>query len=197
MSYVDSIVAFAVAEEGVNWKQNESRILEYFQSATGRTYIKSAALTISWCTYFVMWVLRKSELDPLPAVGTPPPKDFSVGRFIKSVDGRGGAGNATGTHGYWGVYDTHSVAANKYQPKAGDLFYLPSFNDHIGIIEAVLPNGSVLTLNGNSGPAKGEGFDPRFEASAQIGSGFVYRKPRTLRDGKPMHGGACWIEIPD
>jgi len=197
MAYSDSIVAFASDEEGVNWKQNESRILDYFQSATGRPWRKSGALTISWCTYFVMWVLKQSKMDPMPKVGTRPPKDLSTGRFIKSVNGASGPGNATGSHSYWGVYDAFTVASKQYTPKAGDLFYLPSFNDHIGIVVEALGNGQVVTMNGNSGPAKGEGFDARFESSAQIGSGFVFRKVRDLLDGKPMYVGACWIQTPD
>ncbi|MSP01162.1 MAG: CHAP domain-containing protein [Acetobacteraceae bacterium] len=133
----------------------------------------------------------------MPAVGTVPPKNFAVGRFLATVDGNTGPGNSSNSHSYWGVFDGFTVKGKKYEPQAGDLFYLPHSSDHVGIVEEVLGDGRVVTLNGNSGPAKGEGFDPRFEASAKIGSGFVYRKTRNLRDGKAMHAGACWIQVPD
>ena len=116
-----------------------------------------------------------------------------MGRFLATVDGATGPGNSSGSHSYWGVFDAFTVKRGKYAPQAGDLFYLPHFNDRAGLIEEVLDDGRIVTLNGNSGPAKGE----RFEASAKIGSGFVYRKIRNLHDGKAMHSGACWIQVPD
>lgn len=195
MSYVDSIVAFAAGEEGKSWKTDEARILEYFKASTGKSYTKAEAKTLSWCTFFVMWVLQKSQLNPVPLVGGTPPENFSTARFIASLDGKTGPSNKTGSHSYWGVYPAFSVASRSYQPKAGDLFYLPAADNHIGIIEEVLADGSILTLNGNSGPAKGEGFDARLETG--IGGGFVFRKPRNLSDGKAKHVSACWIQIPD
>lgn len=195
MSYVDSIVAFAAGEEGKSWKTDEAQILEYFRVATGNGYTKAQAKTLSWCTFFVMWVLQKSKVDPFPMVGLPPPENFSTARFIKNVDGKLGPTNKAGSHSYWGVYPAFSVASKKYQPKAGDLFYLPAADNHIGIIEEVQDDGSILTLNGNSGPAKGEGFDARLETG--IGGGFVFRKPRNLLDKAAKHEGACWIQIPD
>jgi hypothetical protein len=195
MSYVDSIVAFAAGEEGKSWKTDEAQILEYFRASTGNGFTKAQAKTLSWCTFFVMWVLKKSEVDPLPMVGQTPPENFSTARFIKSLDGRNGATNKVGSHSYWGVYPAFSLASKMYQPKAGDLFYLPAADNHIGIIEEVLGDGNILTLNGNSGPAKDEGFDPRRETG--IGGGFVFRKSRNLLDKRPKHAGACWIQIPD
>lgn len=195
MSYVDSIVAFAAGEEGKSWKTDEAQILEYFRVSTGQTYTKAQAKTLSWCTFFVMWVLKKSEVSPFPMVGLPPPENFSTARFIASLDGKTGATNKAGAHSYWGVYPAYSVASKGYLPKAGDLFYLPNADNHIGIIEEVLDSGAIVTLNGNSGPAKGEGFDARLETG--IGGGFVFRKTRNLRDGAAKHAGACWIQIPD
>lgn len=195
MSYVDSIVAFAAGEEGRNWKTDEAQILEYFRVATGNTYTKERAKTLSWCTFFVMWVLKKSEVSPFPQVGLPPPENFSTARFIKSLDGKTGASNKAGAHSYWGVYPAFTVSSKGYQPKAGDLFYLPKFNDHIGIIEEVLDDGTLVTLNGNSGPVLGERFDARLETG--IGGGFVFRKKRRLTDGSAPHAGACYIQVPD
>jgi hypothetical protein len=195
MSYVDSIVAFAAGEEGRNWKTDEAQILEYFRVATGNGYTKAQAKTLSWCTFFVMWVLKKSEVEPFPQVGLPPPENFSTARFISSLDGRNGPTNKAGSHSYWGAYPAFSLSSKGYQPKAGDLFYLPAADNHIGIVEEVLDGGSIMTLNGNSGPAKGEGFDARLETG--IGGGFVFRKKRNLRDGAAKHAGACWIQIPD
>ncbi|MCS6931417.1 MAG: CHAP domain-containing protein [Acetobacteraceae bacterium] len=194
MAYTDNIVAFAAREEGTHWGSNPIRILEYFLAATGFPYTRQEALQVSWCTYFVMWVLTKAQVRPLPKVGRPPPENFSVARFIRSVDGRT-ATNKDGSHRHWGVYDAHSVALKRYAPKPGDLFYLPSFKDHVGIVEKVISGAKVETINGNSGPRPGEGTDPRLVPG--IGGGFVHRKTLDLLDGSSAHSGAVWIEVPD
>jgi hypothetical protein len=194
MAYTDGIVAIAAAEEGTHWGNNPGRILEYFQAATGVPTTREAALKVSWCTYFVMWVLIKAEVDPLPKIGDQPPKNFAVARFLRSVDGWT-ATNRDGSQRHWGVYDAHSVALKRYKPKAGDLYYLPRFQDHVGIVEEVKSGASVVTLNGNSGPRKGEGTDPRLLPI--IGGGFVYRKTLNLLDGSDAHRDAVWISVPD
>ena len=197
MSYHDNIVAFAAAEEGNNWAIHESRILQYFTSSTGLSYTKSQALTLSWCTFFVMWVLEQAKMDPMPAVGIPPPENFAIGRFIKSLNGSTTIGNAADGPAYWGVYDAFSVKLQQYTPQAGDLFYLPNHNNHVGIVEEVIGDAKIVTLNGNSGPLKGEGFDARLDSSGMLGGGFVYRTTRDLLDGNAMYNDACWIQTPD
>jgi len=141
-----------------------------------------------------MWVLINAEVAPLPKVGEPGPKNFSVARFLRSVDGRT-ATNRDGSQRHWGVYDAHSVALRHYRPKPGDLYYLPRFKDHVGIVEEVKSGARVVTLNGNSGPRPGEGTDPRLLPI--IGGGFVYRKTLDLMDGSSAHRDAVWIEVPD
>lgn len=194
MTHTDSIVAFAAAEEGTHWGDRPWRILEYFQAATGRPFTRAEALEVSWCTYFVMWVLVQSAVQPLPNVGEPGPKNFAVARFLRSVDGRT-ATNRDGSQRLWGVYDAHSVQLKRYRPKPGDLYYLPNFKDHVGIVEEVRSGARVVTLNGNSGPRKGEGTDPRLLPI--IGGGFVFRKTLDLLDGSDAHRNAVWIEVPD
>lgn len=53
----------------------------------------------------------------------------------------------------------------------------------------------MVTLNGNSGPREGEGFDPRL--IDRIGGGFVCRKTLNLLDGSDAHRDAIRIEVPD
>jgi hypothetical protein len=186
------VPAIAAKEVGTHWRTDESRILEYFRASTGLTWTKREALTQSWCSHFVMWVLAQAKLDPLPLVGTPPPDNFSVGRFTKGIT-------------KFGVYDTFPVNGN-YVPKPGDLYYLPASNDHIGIIEDVTPGANnaimITTINGN-------GYDSAHRDYSQIvqgqdgkwvqpiGGGIVARNgPTNLCDGKPNHLRAVYIALP-
>ena len=196
MGYCDTFASFAEQEEGTNWHQNQGRILEYFEASTGMQFTKADALRISWCTYFVMWGLQQASVDPSPQVGSVPPRNFATGRFIASVDGKT-SGNVGGDHNYWGVYPAHSVALRKYTPSRGDLYYLPNYNNHIGIITDTMSDGRIVTINGNSGPSKAEGTDWRLDPSGQIGDGFVCRKVHNLMSSKDMYKYALWIEVPD
>lgn len=52
----------------------------------------------------------------------------------------------------------------------------------------------VVTLNGDSGPRKGEGTDPRL--LSVLGAGFIFRKTLELLDGSDAHRDVAWIEVP-
>ena len=65
----------------------------------------------------------------------------------------------------------------------------------MGIVEEVRSGARVVMLNGNSGPRKGEGTDPRLLPI--IGGGFVFRKTLDLLDGSDADRNAVWIEGPD
>ncbi len=169
----------ALAEAGApeRWSDYESRILDYFQVSTGQSWTKKNALEVSWCTYFVHWVLVRAGLQPLPKIGVPAQLGDmgSVGRFLKN---RGG------------VYDAYPVGQRKYRPSPGDMYYRPSPNNHVGLISDVREVASnrfeVRTIDGNSGPLS---FSPYFDMSEgrKIGYGFVYQPNgwRRLED-------ECW-----
>jgi CHAP domain-containing protein len=181
MGYAERVTSIASGEADarVAWKTHEARILEYFQISTGKVWTKRAAFDISWCTYFVHWVLWKAGVQPFPLAGTSTELKGvhgSVGRFLK---GKGG------------VYQEHAVYQHKYTPKAGDLYYQPNPSNHVGIIEKV-DGKKIWTIDGNSGP---KGWDARFDMSfnkSLIGYGFIYRPPL----GKTLGSNDFYIELP-
>ena len=148
----------AKLNEPVHWAKYESRILDYFQYSTGKSFTKHSALTISWCSYFVHWCLWKANVTPLPRIGG------SIPRFLKS-------------HG--GVYQDYPVYLKNYVPKPGDMYYHPIPNNHIGFISDVRTAGNgyeIRSIDGNSGP---HGYSPYFDMSEgrKIGYGFIYQPP--------------------
>ncbi|HEY4184986.1 MAG TPA: CHAP domain-containing protein [Polyangia bacterium] len=186
----------AWGEQGKNWRENTDQILGYFSTSTNQSWTRDNARKISWCTYFAHWCLVQAGVSPLPDAGTSDSlKDVggSVGRFLKYTPKELTARHQTGN----GAYPFHAVASGTYQPKAGDLYYLPNHNNHVGVIVGVSGN-SIWTVDGNAGPGK---FDARFYVSydkngapvKRIGDGFIYFSgvPKTL--GKSDF----YIEIPD
>jgi len=195
MGFRDQVVLTANAEVDVSWHEDTDRILEYFTVSTGTRWTRDTARKISWCTYFAHFVLVKAGVQPLPQAGTSESLKSvggSVGRFLKytteALKKTGHTGN--------GVYEFHAAKLSSYAPRAGDLYYLPNHNNHVGVIVGV--NGSqIYTVDGNAGPA---GWDKRFFVSYQgktpvkrIGDGFVYKPgaPKTLKQGD------FYIEIPE
>lgn len=147
----------------VNWKANEARILEYFLASTGKPFTKQEAQKISWCSYFVHWVLLQCNAGAGIAVGIPQSLPMvqngkgkehrvtSVGRFFNDQGG---------------PFQSHP-AQGDYVPKPGDMFYLPKIKNkyeqwvpvhHIGLVTKVEADGkSIWTANGNSGDRNGHG----------------------------------------
>lgn len=179
MSYRDTVLmtAFKELSPPVHWKNNESRILEYFKTSTGTNWTKKAALEISWCSYFVHWCLVQGGMSPLPLVGNSGDlgKMGSVGRFMKPSGG---------------VYESYPVYKKNYRPKPGDMYNRPKPNNHIGFIsdvrEAEDGTFEIRSIDGNSGPIN---FSPLFDIShgRKIGYGFIYQP-----DGWRKLTGDCW-----
>jgi len=80
-----------------------------------------------WCAYFVSWAARQA--------GTPVGPN---GQGSGSVDALYAWAQQTGRA---------QPAGSGYTPKPGDLIV---WDEHIGIVENVLPNGSIQTIEGNS-----------------------------------------------
>lgn len=79
-----------------------------------------------WCAYFVSWAAAQG--------GTPLGDD---GRGFASVDALYD----------WAQRSGRAVPAAGGQPRPGDLIV---WDEHVGIVEGVLPDGSVQTIEGNS-----------------------------------------------
>jgi hypothetical protein len=78
-----------------------------------------------WCAYFVSWVAKQA--------GAP-------------IGDNGSGYGAVDAVRAWGQR-TGRAFPNTQTPKAGDLIL---FNQHIGLVESVDPNGTVHTIEGNS-----------------------------------------------
>lgn len=79
-----------------------------------------------WCAYFVSWCARQAGV-PLG----------DNGEGFGSVDAL-----------YeWAERSGRAVPADQGQPAPGDLIV---WDEHVGIVEAVLPDGSIRTIEGNS-----------------------------------------------
>jgi len=187
----------AWTEQGKNWAENKDRILEYFSTSTNQAWSQDNARKISWCTYFAHWCLVQAGVSPLPKAGTSDQlKDVggSVGRFLKFSPSAQGARHQSGN----GVYNFYPARSGAYQPTAGDLYYRPNHNNHVGVIVGASGN-NIWTVDGNAGPSPG--FDARFFISydkagtpiKRIGDGFIYYS------GKPhvLDASDYYIEIPD
>lgn len=186
----------AWTEQGTIWKDNTDRILEYFATSTNQAWTRENARKISWCTYFAHWCLVQAGISPLPNAGVPDALKSvggSVGRFLKFGPKELTARHQTGN----GVYNFHGATSGAYKPSAGDLYYRPHHNDHVGVIVGVSGN-NIWTVDGNAGPG---GFDARFFISydktgkpvKRIGDGFVYSSGKPTVLGKDDF----YIEIPE
>jgi hypothetical protein len=120
-----AIVAAASAEVGQAEQppgSNDSPRIAQYRSATAGSPGPGP-----WCAYFASWACRQAGV---------PVGDHGEG--FGSVDAlyawaqRSGRAAPTGSG---------------YVPKPGDLIV---FNEHIGIVENVLPNGQIQTIEGNS-----------------------------------------------
>jgi hypothetical protein len=180
MSWRDDVIRIArqEADNKVCWRTHGSRILEYFKTSTGRDWSKAEALKLSWCTYFVHWVLVQAKVEPKVVVGVPNGLSCvggSVGRFMKK---------------YGGAFDIQPATASSI-PRPGDLYNQPKSNNHLGIIVGV-EAGRIYTADGNSGPPDGTTVhdpDSRFgdyqllNWKPIIGGGMVFRPPTPKRLG--------------
>ena len=80
-----------------------------------------------WCAYFVSWAARQAGV-PLGEHG----EGFgSVGALYE-----------------WAEHSGRAIPASEGPPQPGDLIVWGG--EHVGIVEAVLPDGSIHTIEGNS-----------------------------------------------
>jgi hypothetical protein len=120
-----AIVAAAAGEVGQAEQppgSNDSLRIAQYRAATA-----GAPGPGPWCAYFVSWAARQA--------GTPL---GDHGEGFGSVDALYAWAQRTGRA---------APAGSGYTPKPGDLIV---FNQHIGIVENVLPDGQIQTIEGNS-----------------------------------------------
>jgi hypothetical protein len=114
---------------------NSARIADY-RSAT-----QGAMAGAPWCAYFTSWVAKQAGA-PLGDQG----QGFgSVDALYSWAQQRGRA---------------YTLASGQ-QPKPGDLIV---FHEHIGLVESVLPNGQIQTIEGNSSDRVSERIHPPSDA---------------------------------
>jgi hypothetical protein len=138
-----SMVQIAAAEvgqaESPPGSNNSPRIAEY-RSAT-----RGAPGPGPWCAYFVSWVARKA--------GTPVGEQ---GQGFGSVDALYAWAQRAGKA---------EPASSGYVPKPGDLIV---WDEHIGIVESVRPDGSVNTIEGNSSDRVSKRTHPKGSALGYV-----------------------------
>jgi hypothetical protein len=120
-----SIVAAAAAEVGQAEQppgSNDSARIAQYRSATA-----GAPGPGPWCAYFASWACRQA--------GAPVGNN---GEGFGSVDALYAWAQSAGRA---------EPVGNGYTPRPGDLIV---WDEHIGIVESVLPNGSIQTIEGNS-----------------------------------------------
>jgi hypothetical protein len=120
-----AIVAAAAAEVGQAEQppgSNDSPRIAQYRAATA-----GAPGPGPWCAYFTSWACRQAGV---------PVGDHGEG--FGSVDALYAWAQRSGRA---------APSGSGYVPKPGDLIV---FNEHIGIVENVLPNGQIQTIEGNS-----------------------------------------------
>jgi hypothetical protein len=92
-----------------------------------------------WCAYFASWACRQA--------GTP--------------IGENGAGGGSVDGLYAWAQRVGRAEGASYTPKPGDLIV---WDEHIGVVESVLPDGSVKTIEGNSSDQVSRRTHPKGDA---------------------------------
>lgn len=114
---------------------NSARIADY-RSAT-----QGAVAGAPWCAYFASWVANQAGAPLGPN-----------GQGFGSVDQLYS----------WAQQNGRAYTAGSGQtPKPGDLIV---FHEHIGLVENVLPNGQIQTIEGNSSDRVSERIHPPGDA---------------------------------
>ncbi len=97
-----------------------------------------------WCAYFVSWAAKQAGMPLGPGFG--------------SVDALYA----------WAKRNGKAVAAGHYTPRPGDLIV---WDEHIGIVESVLPDGRIQTIEGNSSDRVSRRTHARSEAIGFVRTG--------------------------
>ena len=103
---------------------NDSPRIAMYRSATAGAESSPGP----WCAYFVSWLARSAG-EPLG------PEGQGFGSVDQLWSWAQGAGRAVPN-------------GEGYQPRPGDLIV---FDEHVGMVEGVLPNGQIQTIEGNYG----------------------------------------------
>ena len=118
------MVALAAAEVGVKEQppgSNDSPRIAQFRSAT-----QGAPGPGPWCAYFTSWAAKEAGV-PLGNSGQ-------------------GFGRVDDVYA-WAQSAGKAIPAGSQPPQPGDLIV---WDEHIGIVESVLPDGRIQTIEGNS-----------------------------------------------
>ena len=97
--------------------------------ATYRSAVAGAEAGAPWCAYFVSWAAQQAG-EPLGDNGQ------GIGSVAGITD--------------WAKQNNRLLPAN-WTPKSGDLILFGT--RHVGIVESVNPDGSIVSIEGNSGNA--------------------------------------------
>jgi hypothetical protein len=140
------IVAAAAGEVGQAEQppgSNDSpRIAMYRQSTAG------APGPGPWCAYFVSWACKQAGV-PL-------------------MDGGSGSGSVDAIYAWAQRTGRAQPSGSSYTPRPGDLIV---FHEHIGIVENVLPDGRIQTIEGNSSDRVSRRTHARSEAIGFVRTG--------------------------
>lgn len=145
MGQVQTVLDLARREIGVRESPAGSNCVKYNTAYYGRE-VEGA---YPWCCVFLWWLFQKAGLPEL---------------FF--------GGGKTASCGALAAYARHSgrLATRDYRP--GDLLFLRFSGDaiqHIGIVESMRPDGTAVTIEGNTG------------ADSQANGGQVQRRIRGMR----------------
>jgi hypothetical protein len=145
------IIRTGFLEIGVSWKSNPTRVMDYFRVSKMVTEdmlkLEASGHATSWCSFFAHWLLSVRGAKVLPGKTTGM-DNIAISRFVDAyVPGK----------------NTEPFKPGVYEPKPGDMYYMPysplaknphTPTDHIGfVIGRQIPGDStskVLTLDGNS-----------------------------------------------
>jgi hypothetical protein len=141
-----AIVAAAAGEVGQAEQppgSNDSPRIAQYRAATA-----GAPGPGPWCAYFASWACRQAGVP----VG-------DHGQGFGSVDALYGWAQRAGRA---------QPGGSGYTPRPGDLIV---FNQHIGVVENVLPNGQIQTIEGNSSDRVSRRTHPRGDAIGFVQTG--------------------------
>jgi hypothetical protein len=101
-----------------------------------------------WCAYFVSWACKQAG--------------------VPIMDGGAGSGSVDAVYAWAQKTGRAQPASSSYAPRPGDLIV---FHEHIGIVENVLPNGQIQTIEGNSSDRVSRRTHPRSDAIGFVRTG--------------------------